>query len=168
MPAIRTAAILTAVLCSAPAFGQGRDARSDEPALDRTPRSCIPASRIRSTEVIDDNTIIFRMRARDEAYVNSLPTRCPNLEREGRFTYQLRTGQICDDTTITVLELFGAGLGVTCRLGQFRPITVAEIDDLKRVRDGGAGSAIDIEEVEVPAEGSDGRAGSGEDGDAND
>ncbi len=164
MPAIRTAAIFTVMLCATPALGQDGEAQSNEPVLDRTPRSCIPASRIRSTEVIDDNTIIFRMRARNEAYVNSLPVRCPNLEREGRFTYQLRTGQICDDTTITVLELFGAGLGVTCRLGQFRPITVAEIDELKRVREGGSGSAIDVEEVEVPADETERRGGADEDG----
>jgi len=159
----RAAALAAAALCSTAVSAQNDDGRVDD-TFDRTPRSCIIASRIDRTEVIDDNTIIFHMRSRGEAYVNYLPQRCPNLGREQRFSYQRRTSQLCDDTTITVIELSGFGPGFTCRLGQFHPVTVAEVEEIRRVADrAGRRDTVDVEEVELPdeAEGG-GEQGNGE------
>lgn len=148
---IRAAAILVAALCSASAAGQDGEDRADDDAFDRTPQSCIPASRIDRTEVIDDNTILFHMRGRDQAYANYLPERCPNLGREERFSYQLRSRQLCDITLITVIEDIGFGPGFTCRLGEFHPVTAAEIEEIRRVAEqAGSDNAIDVEEVELP------------------
>lgn len=145
------AAVITAAACYAlPVLAQN-GADDDRAALDRTPQACILASRIDRTEVIDDNTIIFHMRSRGEAYANYLPLRCPNLGREKRFTYERRTAQLCDDTTITVIELNNFGPGFTCRLGQFHPITEAEVEEIRLVAERrGRGEAVDVEEVESP------------------
>src|SRR5690606_16303801 len=100
---IRAAAILAAALCLGPAAAQDDDERDggrEDAPFDRTPQGCITASRIDRTEIIDDSTIIFHMRGREQAYVNALPRTCLNLAREGRFTYQRRTSQLCDDATI--------------------------------------------------------------------
>lgn len=154
---IRAAAILAAALCSAPAVAQDDEDAEGAP-FDRTPEDCIPASRIDSTEVIDDNTIVFHMRGRDEVYVNYLPRRCPNLAREDRFTYRLRSTQLCSVETITVIEDFGFRPGFTCRLGDFYPVTVAEVEELKRIAEGegSSGDAIEIEQVELPDDANDG------------
>jgi hypothetical protein len=149
---IRAAAIFVAALCSASAAGQdGVDGNDD--GFDRTPQSCIPVSRIDRTEVIDDNTILFHMRGPNTAYANYLPRRCPNLAREDRFAYELRSRQLCDITMITVIEDPGFGPGFTCRLGDFHPVTAEEVEELRRIADqAGSGDAIDVEEVEVPAD----------------
>src|SRR5690606_18612783 len=119
----------------------------------RTPQTCIPASRIDRTEVIDDNTILFHMRGRDQAYANYLPERCPNLGREKRFSYELRSRQLCDITLITVIEDIGFNPGFTCRLGEFHPVTPAEVDEIRRVASReGSDTAIDVEQVELPDE----------------
>ncbi|HEX6993411.1 MAG TPA: hypothetical protein VF339_04615 [Gammaproteobacteria bacterium] len=152
----RTAVIPAAVLSALPVLAQNGNDAADDAVLDRTPQDCIIASRIDRTEVVDDNTIIFHMRGQGEAYANYLPQRCPNLGREKRFTYERRTAQLCDDTTITVLELTGFGPGFTCRLGEFHPVTQAEVAEIKRVAEQrGRGDAVDVEEVELPDEADD-------------
>jgi len=154
---IRAVALLSAALFSVSAAAQDGDERADDAGLDRTPQSCIVASRIDRTEVIDDNTIIFHMRGRNQAYANYLPRRCPNLAREDRFTYQRRSGQLCDDTTITVLELYAPGLGFTCQIGQFHPVTPEEVDEMRRIAErGGRDDSIDVEEVAPADEANDG------------
>lgn len=153
----RAAALAAAALCSTAVFAQNDEGRVAEgrvdDGFDRTPQDCIVASRIDRTEVIDDNTIIFHMRSRGQAYANYLPQTCPNLGREQRFTYQRRTSQLCDDTTITVLELTGFGPGFTCRLGQFHPVTAAEVEEIRRVASrAGRSDAVEVEEVQLPDE----------------
>lgn len=146
---IRAAAILAAALCSAHAAGQDGEAPEDDDALDRTPQDCITVSRIDETDVIDDNTIVFHMRG-DDAFVNYLPDRCPNLARENSFAYEVRTSQLCNVQTITVLEDSGRLPGFTCRLGEFHPVTAAEIAELERLAEEGSRDELDIEQVEPP------------------
>jgi len=148
----RAAAVTAAALWSAHVLAQNGAERVQDD-LDRTPQDCIIGSRIDRTEVIDDNTIIFHMRGRGQAYVNYLPERCPNLGREERFAYERRTAQLCDDTLITVIELTGFGPGFTCRLGQFVPATEAEIEEIRLVSErAGRDRGVDVEEVELPDE----------------
>ena len=91
--------------------------------FDRSPAACVRAERIRSTQVIDDRTILFYMRG-DRVYRNDLPDDCPRLAYEGRFAYERRVGQrvgrLCSVDTITVIESSGATpYGATCRLGDY-------------------------------------------------
>lgn len=137
------------VLVASVASGQ-QEQGEDVATFDRTPQSCITVSRIDRTEVIDDRTVIFHMRGRD-AYRNYLPRRCPNLARNNRFMYEVRGSQLCDIDTITVLEQFGTRLdrGFTCQLGEFHPITAEDIEELKRVVEGG-GDGVESQAVELP------------------
>jgi hypothetical protein len=124
-----------------------------EDDLDRTPRDCVVVSRIERTEVLDDRTVLFHLRGRREAYRNYLPRRCPGLERNDRFMYQVTGNRLCSVDTITVLEQFAGSpqRGFTCRLGLFHPITREEIEELKLLREGGDG-AIESRPVELPPE----------------
>jgi hypothetical protein len=143
----------------------------DDGAFDRTPQDCINVSRIDSTEAIDDQNIIFRMRGR-EVFRNHLPRKCPGLERENRIAYRTSVGRLCSIDTITVLEQFGVGFrdGFTCRLGEFVPLSPAEVEELDAREDGSAGQSVfETSEVEVePAESDAAEAGDTPPGEAAD
>ena len=144
---------LLPLLAAASALGQ--DAKDEDEAFDRTPENCIIVSRIDETDAIDDHNIIFRMRG-DRVYRNTLPNKCPGLERENRIAYQTGSSRLCDIDTITVLEDFGVGFrpGFTCRLGQFVPLSEAEIQDIDLRKKGEAGQrAIETSSVELERDG---------------
>jgi hypothetical protein len=109
---------------------EARAASEDD--FDREPQDCIRITDIRSTRVLDDQTILFYMRGRDRIYRNYLPRECPGLEREDRYSYKISGSQLCHIDLITVLEQFGTGIrpGYTCALGAFTPITNEEAEDL--------------------------------------
>jgi hypothetical protein len=135
-------------LLAASALGQDDD---EDAAFDRTPEDCLITSRIDQTEPIDDQNIIFYMRG-DKAYRNTLPRTCPGLLREGRIAWATHTSRLCSIDTITVLEDYGVGFrpGFTCRLGEFVPLSPAEIEDIDLRKRGEAGqSSIETTEVEL-------------------
>lgn len=100
-------------------------------AIDREGERCINTRNIRSTDVLDDRTILFRMRGRDY-YVNYLRNDCPGLVREERFSYRTTGGRLCQVDTIRVLEQFGGFIqeGMSCGLGVFYPISEEEAEFL--------------------------------------
>tara|TARA_R110001606_G_scaffold74462_4_gene172566 strand:+ start:2088 stop:2495 length:408 start_codon:yes stop_codon:yes gene_type:complete len=87
------------------------------------PESCITRSNIRSTDVIDDQTIDFKMRNGD-IYRNSLPHRCSGLGFEESFSYKTSTNQLCSVDIIHVLSQTGGRLDTrgACGLGKFQKI----------------------------------------------
>ena len=126
----RTSWLAAAVAAvAAPSWLGAQD--DEEGAFDRTPHDCVSLQLVESTDVVDDQNIIFTLR-RDKVYRNHLPRKCPGLEREGRFAYESTNGRLCSIDTITVLEQFGVGFtrGFTCRLGEFVPLSPAEVEDL--------------------------------------
>jgi hypothetical protein len=145
---LRLIAALTPWLATATALGQG----DEDGAFDRTPQDCVLVSRIDQTEALDDQNIIFRMRG-NEVYRNTLPRKCPGLERENRISYVARGGRLCSIDTISVLEDFGFGLrpGFTCRLGEFVPLSPDELEDLefRENEQQGGQSAIETSTIEV-------------------
>lgn len=143
----RLAAGLLPLFVGASVLGQDDE---DKP-FDRTPQDCIITSRIRQTDAIDDQNIIFRMRG-NQVYRNTLPRACPNLQRENRIAWETSTSRLCDIDLITVLEPYGVGFrpGFTCRLGQFVPLSPAEVEDIDLRKKGEAGqSAIETSQVEL-------------------
>ena len=169
---LRAIAGLSALLAAAGASGQD----GDEQPFDRTPQDCIIVSRIDQTDALDDQTIIFRMRGRT-VYRNTLPNKCPGLQRENRIAYQSNTSRLCNIDTITVLEDFGVGFrpGFTCRLGPFVPLSEAEVEDIDLRKKGEAGqraietSSVELERNEAATEAADESApAAGDDGDAED
>lgn len=85
------------------------------------PISCIMPIQLRSTRVIDNQTIDFEMN-NGTIYRNRLPNSCPGLKSEERFSYRISTSQLCSVDIITVLQSFGSSLsqGASCGLGQFQ------------------------------------------------
>ncbi len=150
---------LTAALV--PLLAAGAVRGQDDQAFDRTPRDCLITQSIDQTDAIDDQNIIFYMRGR-KVYRNHLPRKCPGLERENRIAWQTHSSRLCSIDQITVLEDFGGTFrpGFTCRLGEFVPLSPAEVEELEFLKDGEAGqSSLETSEVELER---DDEAGSGE------
>jgi hypothetical protein len=124
-PAIAIAAIAWVAACQPPVESAPQ---SKAPAIEALGPAvnCIQTSRIRDTEVHDDQTIDFHMLGGD-TYRNTLPNRCPSLGFEERFSYRSTTGQLCSVDVITVLYSDGTR-GAGCGLGQFLPVRINKAD----------------------------------------
>lgn len=79
-------------------------------------KRCLPIASIRSTKVVDDQTIQFLMRGRPD-YINHLPNRCPGLGFYKSFGYATALNVVCDLDIITVIETNRRG--ASCGLGKF-------------------------------------------------
>ena len=122
--------------------------------IDREGERCISVSRLRSTYVVDDRTVLFYMRGGD-IYRNVLRYDCPRLKRENRFSYRVIANRLCNVDTITVIEGFGSSLGrgVSCGLGKFYGISEGEADFLRYGERGDIQEepeAVELPEADVP------------------
>ena len=115
------ATALAVTLLGSPAIAKKDNPRLSEWKATGETENCIMPSRIRSTHVIDDQTIDFEMLGGD-VYRNSLPHKCPSLGFEERFSYKLSTSQLCSVDIIYVLHNYGGSLsqGAGCGLGKFQ------------------------------------------------
>ncbi len=82
-----------------------------------TTRDCVTTYNLRSTAVLDDETILFQLRD-GSVWKNTLDSSCPSLGFREAFSYVSRGSQLCDLDTIKVFEPYGNS-GVTCGLGKF-------------------------------------------------
>lgn len=108
------------------ASDEADDSLADEVIFEA--QDCISTSRIRRTDVLDDQTIVFFMHGSD-IYLNKLPHRCNGLRRSDAFSYEVRTSQLCHVDMIRLIDTFGGEIrrGVACGLGKFRPITEEQL-----------------------------------------
>ena len=90
------------------------------PAVD-----CVNLSQVRETHVRSDSVIDFDMGG-GKIYRNTLPYACPQLGFEEKFLYKTSIGQLCSVDVITVLHDGPGGVGATCGLGVFQPVTLAK------------------------------------------
>ncbi len=120
-----SASILTASLaCGGFVMANARDKKpATEVRNIGNPVSCVQTRSIKSTDVVDKNTIDFKMLG-GKVFRNSLPYSCPSLGLQEAFSYRLSTGQLCSVDIIRVLETGGGGLreGAACGLGKFQQI----------------------------------------------
>ena len=135
---------VAALSCSVAARAQG--------GLDDEPQNCLRAESIRSTAVIDDQTIVFYM-PRNRIFRNDLPENCPHLAEAGRFMYERRVGQrvgrLCSVDSITVIDTsLVPPYGATCGLGMFHPIEAADILEMSN----GSSVLVQTVEIELPEE----------------
>jgi len=132
------------------ASAQDSAEEGNESLASQSPERCISLNRLDRTEVIDDRTIVFHMRG-GGLYLNNLDRECPGLKREERFMYSPTGNRLCRVDTVTVLEQWGFGLtrGFTCSLGEFHPISEADLAELKRgLGEGESEGDIEIEQVD--------------------
>lgn len=130
------------------------DAAATADDIDREGERCISVSRLRTTYVVDDRTVLFYMRGGD-IYRNVLRYDCPRLKRENRFSYRVTANRLCNVDTITVIEGFGSSLGrgVSCGLGKFYGISEGEADFLRYGERGDVQEepeAVELPEADVP------------------
>lgn len=94
------------------------------------PENCVNRSQIRSTNVVDDRTIDFKM-VGGKVYRNTLPNRCPGLGFEEAFSYRTSINQLCNVDIIRVLRNFGGRIdeGTACGLGKFQQIRKTEAEE---------------------------------------
>lgn len=122
---MKTSLIILTTLAAMTGGASGLSAKK-EPTPVRAvgePVNCVSLNRIRSTDVIDDSTIDFKM-AGGKTYRNSLPYSCPGLKFEDRFSYKTSISQLCSVDIIRVLNNYGGHLseGAGCGLGKFQPV----------------------------------------------
>jgi len=88
-----------------------------------TPKNCVQIRQIRSTKIVDDSTIDFKMTG-GKVFRNKLDYKCSGLKSEDRFTYRLSGSQLCNVDIISVLHNYGGHLqkGAGCGLGKFQQI----------------------------------------------
>lgn len=82
-------------------------------------KTCINASRIRNTKVLDDYTIIFNSRNKT-SYLVTLNQRCHGLGFEESIAYTVRGGSLCQTDIFNVLSRSGGSFPrATCGLAPF-------------------------------------------------
>ena len=145
------------------ATASGNAAQSDEPSM---AQPCLNHSAIRRTKVLNDRNIVFVMRD-DNIYNSQLPRQCPGLRRNSLVNYGIATNsRLCAGSLFQVLWEQGPNNylpAAVCKLGNFVPITEAELEDLtvmtepERGRRSGRRSgrssreAVTTEQVQLPA-----------------
>jgi hypothetical protein len=80
-------------------------------------RDCVTTHALRSTAVLDDQTILFQLRD-GSVWKNTLDFSCPSLGFTEAFSYEINGSQLCDLDTIRVFEPYGPQ-GASCGLGKF-------------------------------------------------
>lgn len=78
---------------------------------------CLQATEIRSTSILDDRTILFRMNDGAQ-WKNILQADCPGLKMAGGFDYAIRADEICSNEQRIRVHAMPA----TCFLGTFAPV----------------------------------------------
>jgi len=154
-------ALMAAGLALPSAAQQGDDA---EPAnAPGGPRSCLAQPTIDRTKILDGKNIVFVTR-QDTIYNNELPKQCPSLKRGSLVNYGIANGRLCAGDSFHVLWETKPGTympAALCRLGNFVPITAAELEDLmtmteehrERGRRGRSSrDAVTTEQIELPSE----------------
>ncbi len=99
----------------------------EEVTSNRESVRCISAGAIRETESLDDRNIVFRLRNGDY-YLNTLISRCENLERTNRISFTTPAGRLCSGHLIGVIQPFGNAnrpIG-TCGLRRFFEVSEQE------------------------------------------
>ena len=127
----RTGLILAILASSSVAFAQsGGPAPAltpEEVTSNRESVRCISAGAIRDTESLDDRNIVFRLRNGDY-YLNTLISRCENLERTNRISFTTPSGRLCSGHLIGVIQPFANAnrpIG-SCGIQRFFPVSEEE------------------------------------------
>jgi len=120
-----TIIIASALAAGSIAFAAEKASKDDkyEIKMIGEPKNCITRSSIRSTDVIDDQTIDFKMNNGD-IYRSILPHKCSGLGFEKAFSYKTSTNQLCSVDIIHVLDQTAGRIETrgSCGLGKFQKI----------------------------------------------
>ena len=135
----RLTAGLLPLLAGASAFGQDDE---DKP-FDRTPQDCVIVSTIDQTDAIDDQNIIFRMRG-NKRLSQPFAAQLPRLGAREPDRVRDAAQRGCAASTRSRCSRISASSfrpGFTCRLGEFVPLSPAEVEDSSFARTARRGKA---------------------------
>ena len=106
---------------------------------------CLSGTDYRSFRALDDRRILFEGR-RDRMWINTLRSRCPDLRHGEVLVLRSFSGtRMCEMDTFEVADWFdwpwyrrwpwhwgsGWGVGMRCTLGEFQPVTEAQVDAIE-------------------------------------
>ena len=102
------------------------------------PRRCLSDAAYRSYRALGDRHLLFEGR-NDKQWVNVLRSRCRNLQRGDMFVIKRSSGsQMCNLDRFQVADRVGTiswrdlGTGPTCVLGEFKPVTKAQVEEIQK------------------------------------
>ena len=102
---------------------------------------CLNTTSYRRVEVLDNRRLAFHGRG-DRVWLNQLRMPCVGLRSDHTLSFELRSNQVCAMDTFRGLTMSFGGpmpMGPSCFLGEFEPITKAQVtllkDALKQQRD---------------------------------
>ena len=101
-------------------------------AQDPVARACLGLMQIRTSEVLDNQHILFTMND-GTLFPNNLPYACPGLRRDTAWLHRTSLNNVCDLDLITVLNHGGGGFmpGASCGLGRFEPVPRPQLESLR-------------------------------------
>jgi len=112
------AALATGVLAAAAVKAEGEKVGETQ--------QCIKLQYIDSTPVIDNKTILVKMKAKGEYKRIDLVNNCVGLKIQGGFSYSTSINQLCTSDPLRVIEPVGA----TCLIDKIVTIDEAEAQTL--------------------------------------
>jgi hypothetical protein len=98
------------------------------------PKRCLSEHEFRSHRALGDRHMLFEGR-KDKMWVNVLRGRCPNLDDDSMLIVKpAMGGRFCDMDRFEVLDRFAGSTGMTCVLGEFKPVAVAkaQVDEIEK------------------------------------
>ncbi len=91
----------------------GAAVENEEPKVSVDSKRCIRPSQIQELDVVDDQTILFRMRG-NKVYRNRLPHKCPLMNIEDAISYETSRNRLCSVDMVRIPRS-----GLRCGLGVF-------------------------------------------------
>lgn len=118
-----TGSSLTLADEDAPDFSQYKKLEKYEATGNK--KACVRLRSIKSTVILDDQTILFKMRGK-KSYVNKMHRKCSGLKRNDAFSYKVSGSQLCSVDMITILDTAIMQEWGSCGLGDFHEIIKLE------------------------------------------
>jgi hypothetical protein len=120
----------SAVIAASPA--QEERAAKEAAALEKAiagkvagkPQSCISLSRARSSQILGESAIIYRVSSND-IYVNKPVGGCSGLRKDKTLITRTPSDRLCSGDIARVVDLSLGFEGAACILGDFTPYTKA-------------------------------------------
>jgi hypothetical protein len=105
-------------LASLPAFAEGENVGDTQ--------MCIESNRIRSTEILNDGTVLIKMIGSKDYKRIDMLNRCSTLDKSTGFIYDTSINKLCKQDALTVIDS-----GQTCLIDKIVTIDAAEAKALR-------------------------------------
>ena len=96
-------------------------------------KACIDTKRIRSTKVLDNRHVVFKL-GREKYFLVQLANRCPGLRRNQTVKLNMRLNRLCEYDTIQGFDTNSYGSmmeGARCMIPGFTEVTEAQVEQLQ-------------------------------------